>query len=280
MSRNGRWSRFGPVVRQGIYCLWLAALALPGLTNTLAYAAENRITTVVYNDASQAKPIKLQAKRGFATVIEFEPKEYVISFNGHEAAGSGDSDGWIVDALAGQRLVFLKPKVSAQDTNLLIVTNKYSYVFDLRVLSDKSQESGVWRMAIVHPVAANEDTTRLVQSDPAKRPRNKKYSMQAQNGDEDFIPIAASDNGEFTYITIPEGHDVPAVFRVTDGQESMVNFHMEGYTVVIHEVAKQFVLRFGKQVVSVWNDDYARRIKPPSADDNRLLIGNNAVAGS
>ena len=44
-----------------------------------------------------------------------------------------------------------------------------------------------------------------------------------------------------------------------DDSETMVNTHMEGDnkdTIVIHGVAKHYVLRLSKQVVGVWNEAY------------------------
>lgn len=115
--------------------------------------------------------------------------------------------------------------------------------------------------------------------------KNTHYSMQVMPQSEGIAPKAAWDDGNFTYFLIPNHREIPAVFKVTtDGietthpeianhgivrhdiinheairHETMVNTHMEGDnkdTLVIHGVAKQFVLRLSQQVVGIWNESY------------------------
>lgn len=100
--------------------------------------------------------------------------------------------------------------------------------------------------------------------------KNTHYSMQVMSQSEGIAPKAAWDDGNFTYLRLPNHREIPAVFKVTaDGKkttnneiisnETMVNMHMEGDnkdTTVIHGVAKQYVLRLSQQVVGIWNDAY------------------------
>ena len=61
----------------------------------------------------------------------------------------------------------------------------------------------------------------------------------------------------FHYLKFPNNRDFPVAFLVAaDGSESLVNSHVDGDTLVIHRVAPQLVLRFGKAVVSVFNDSF------------------------
>ena len=50
--------------------------------------------------------------------------------------------------------------------------------------------------------------------------------------------------------------DVDAVVFIVDKdrQETLVNYHMQGDYLVIHDVAKQFTLRDGSTVTSIYND--------------------------
>ena len=94
--------------------------------------------------------------------------------------------------------------------------------------------------------------------------------MQVMPQSEGIAPKAAWDDGNFTYLVIPNHREIPAVFKVAaDGNkttnneitshETMVNTHMEGDNkdiVVIHGVAKQYVLRLSQQVVGIWNEAY------------------------
>jgi len=103
-------------------------------------------------------------------------------------------------------------------------------------------------------------------------PRNFKYSMQAMPGSDDIMPSRVYDDGRFTYITIPNNREIPVVFMVSnDDSESLTNYHMEcgdpdkqcSDTIVVHQVAKRFVMRLSKEVVGLWNDAYDIDGVPP-----------------
>jgi type IV secretion system protein VirB9 len=81
--------------------------------------------------------------------------------------------------------------------------------------------------------------------------------MQVMSKSDDIAPTAAWDDGRFTYLRIPNNRRMPAIFRVADdGTESVVDRHVDGDTIVVHEVAKRFVLRLSNEVVGIWNDAY------------------------
>lgn len=252
-------------------CACLVLLA----TDAQAAAEEQQIRNLILSPAELGKPIRVESKRGYATLVEFDKKETVQNFKGQEAAAAGDMDGWEVQTSPGQNLLFLKPKMAAQNTNLILITNRHSYVFDLRVLDDKSPKKGIWRLMIEQGKGGPSPAT--IQEATAPQKRNTQYSMQAASGQEDFIPTEAWDDGVFTYLTLPSGGDVPAIFKVTEGEESAVNFRMDGETVVIHETGRQFVMRIGKQVVSIWNEGYGKRNQLPKPEANRILISSGAA---
>ncbi|MDZ4212003.1 MAG: TrbG/VirB9 family P-type conjugative transfer protein, partial [Methylotenera sp.] len=189
-----------------------------------------------------------------------------------EVAG-GDSAGWEIVATKGNNDIFMKPKSSAHDTNLVVATDRRSYAFDLRILSDRSSEIATWHLAFTYakpvtelpPLTAaqievlNKAKVKTLQAAPQPK-KNTQYSMQVMPASDEIAPTAAWDDGTFTYLRIPNHREIPTVFRVTaDGTESMVNTHMEGDnkdTIVIHGVAKRYVLRLSSQVVGIWNDAY------------------------
>ena len=60
-------------------------------------------------------------------------------------------------------------------------------------------------------------------------------------------PVAVSDDGVQTRLTFDARGEWPAIFVANaDGSESLVNFHAEGTTAVVHRVAREFVLRRGR----------------------------------
>ncbi len=76
-------------------------------------------------------------------------------------------------------------------------------------------------------------------------------------GNGDIMPKKVWDDGRFTYIAMGNNREIPAAFKV-DGNngESTVNLHTEGQLLVIHEVARRFVLRLDKQEVGIWNEAF------------------------
>ena len=244
-------------------------------TSAFAEALDTKVQRIAY-DPNAATLIK--AKHGFVTHIDLAADEHIVK----DGVGGGDGDNWMVSANVGSNFILIKPKKNAHDCNLTVKTDKRSYVFDLRVLSHRATDKGTWRVAFTYeneaPTLA-EIKQRSAQAELAQIKaqqailppvKNTHYSMQVMPQSEGIAPKAAWDDGNFTYLYIPNHREIPAVFRVTvdDNQlnhnettrhETMVNMHMAGDnkdTIVIHGVAKQYVLRLSQQVVGVWNEAY------------------------
>lgn len=95
----------------------------------------------------------------------------------------------------------------------------------------------------------------------SSKPGSKKnfdYDQTIGEGAESIRPSLVFDNGIFTYFKYPANRPVPAIFAVNAyGEESRVNPHMEkGDLYVVRTRAAQFVLRRGRQVISIWNNSY------------------------
>jgi len=242
--------------------LWLVGLMmvspvvraydLPG------WSDDSRVRQIVY---APDAVVRIQAQRGFATHIALDPHEQI------QVVAPGDRDGWQVVANRGDHDVYLKPQLAAHDSNLEIRTDKRSYSFDLVVLPVKAKFGNgdeMYRVTFVYPdevkaQAHAETDAEIVAQRLGRSPvvRNTEYSMQVMSHSDDIAPTAAWDDGRFTYICIPNNRRIPAIFRVAeDGTESVVDRHMEDDTIVVHEVAKRFVLRLGNEVVGIWNDAY------------------------
>ena len=223
-----------------------------------------RIMVLDYDEDAQDKTIPILTKRGFVTQIDFGKGESIESLGGtsQAAALTGDADGWIVVGRKGDRHLYLKPKSEAYPSNLLVVTNRYNYAFELRILPDESRSDGVWRLSFRYPndglsnaeVRANQVAYAL--GAPNEK-RNLKYRVELIRGNGDILPKKVWDDGRFTYIAMGNNREIPAAFKVdgNDG-ESTVNLHTEGQLLVIHEVARRFLLRLDKQEVGIWNEAF------------------------
>jgi len=235
------------------------AVDLPG------WADDSRVRQVIYR---ADEVVRVEAQRGFATHIALDSHEQI------QVVAPGDRDGWQVIANKGDHDVYLKPQLAAHDSNLEIRTDRRSYSFDLMVLPLQSKfgnDRVMYRVTFVYldelaKQAHADSDAGLVAQRLAQPPavRNARYSMQAVPHSDDIAPTAAWDDGRFTYLRIPHNRRMPAIFRVADdGTESVVDKHVEGDTIVVHEVAKRFVLRLGDEVVGIWNDAYDMDGAPP-----------------
>ena len=244
------------------------------------WSDDSRVRQIVY--ASDAV-VRIEAQRGFATHIALDPHEQI------QVVAPGDRDGWQVVANRGDHDVYLKPQLAAHDSNLEIRTDKRSYSFDLVVLPLKAKFGNgdeMYRVTFVYPdevkaqTHAEADAALLAQrlAQPSVV-RNTRYSMQVMPHSDDIAPIAAWDDGRFTYLRIPDNRRIPAIFRVADdGTESVVARHMADDMIVVHEVAKRFVLRLGDEVVGIWNDAYDMDGVPPH--DGTTVMGVKRVLRS
>jgi type IV secretion system protein VirB9 len=67
-------------------------------------------------------------------------------------------------------------------------------------------------------------------------------------------PVAASDDGVHTRLRFAANSDLPAIFvRNEDGSESLLNFSMDAGDLIVHRVARRFVLRRGNLTGCVVN---------------------------
>ena len=247
-----------------LVCL-LAANPVARAYTVPGWSDDSRVRQIIYRADAV---VRVEAQRGFATHIALDPQEHI------QVVAPGDRDGWQVVANKGDHDVYLKPQLAAHDSNLEIRTDRRSYSFDLVVLPLRAKfgnDEEMYRVTFVYPDQAKaqeqaESDAALVSRRLAQPPtvRNTRYSMQVMPHSDDIAPTAAWDDGRFTYVRIPANRRIPAIFRVADdGTESTVDKHIEGDTIVVHEVAKRFVLRLGQEVVGVWNDAYDMDGVPP-----------------
>lgn len=246
------------------------------------WSSDSRVRRVLYQSD---EVVRIVAQRGFATHIALDPSEHI------QVVAPGDRDGWQIVARKGDHDVYLKPQLAAHDSNLEIRTDKRSYSFDLVVLSLTAKfdnDAAMYRVTFGYLPSADdvkktraERAVEMVRQRLAAPPavRNTAYSMQVMPNSDDIAPTAAWDDGRFTYIRIPNNRRIPAIFRVADNKnESVVDKHIDGDTIVVHEIAKRFVLRLGDEVVGLWNGAYDRDGVPPK--DGTTIDGVKRVLRS
>ena len=209
-----------------------------------------RVREIEYEEA---QVVQLPGYVGYHIHLELAPEEAFV------ALGTGDSAA--LDVAAEGPHVMLKPKAAQVATNLTLVSSRRVYHFEYRA-SDAAppREAAIFSLRFRYPEPVREVTpvaTPAVAAEPAPVPRpiNREYWFC---GFPSLQPVAASDDGVQTRLTFADRGEWPAIFvRNEDGSESLVNFHAEGTTAVVHRVAPEFVLRRGRLVGCVENRGYA-----------------------
>lgn len=201
-------------------------------------------------------------RAGNATLIQFEEGEVIDG--PASGLGMGDTRAWKVGA-KGNWVIF-KPDAMGAATNMVIVTDRRRYVFAL--VSAHGRESPCWSLSFDYPDtrarSSIEAAARSARAAAALRAgvtgasgavrQNLNYEMR---GDTVLAPTALWDDGRFTYFQYATSRDLPVTFRILpDGEEALVNSHVDGDTVVVHETSAQFVLRLGQAVLGIRNNAY------------------------
>jgi len=204
-------------------------------------AADYRVKVVQY-DVSNV--VVLHGRYGYQTQITFSPNETI------QGVSIGDSMAW--QAVPVQNHLFIKP-VAESRTNMTVITNTRTYNFQLDSLG--GNVTPTYKLSFSYTDGGYDQTgmpNAVASFDPDKL--NWKYSF---TGDKKIAPITAFDNGQFTYFKFKNDGitHLPAVFIVDKNRnETLVNFHMQGQYMVVNTVAKQFTLRDGENVASVYNN--------------------------
>jgi type IV secretion system protein VirB9 len=193
----------------------------------------------------------------YASVIEFSHDEEIRTIS------MGDSTAWMLNP-SGFRL-FLKPVEQDATTNMMLITNKRVYLFELhaRETDDIDDKDMVFVTRFVYTdgdgggsgatITNYLDSVPDPLSDPAKY--NLKYSI---SGTDEIAPIRIFDDGQFTFFQFRDKNaEVPAFFMVDDkGNEALINYRTRGDYIVVERVAKRFTLRHGDLIVCVFNDGW------------------------
>lgn len=237
--------------------------------------ADSRIRTEVY---SENRVYPIYAAIGKAAMVQLEPDEHIS--NANTLVGVGYSEAW-THAVRGNNVIF-KPKSPEPVTNMIIVSNKRTYAFDLKMANPKNPPTYILRFD--YPDARNQEQAALrTKQDRALKTLTDTgavHDVMLSNhlyfgkGSKKLAPTAMWDNGRFTYLKFNNGRDVPTVYRVeTDGSETLLNTHRENDTTVIHEVNTKIILRLGRAVLLIENRGFNPKgtFNHTGTDDNQSV---------
>ena len=234
----------------------LSAGAVPGIRAGTERAPEPdglhdwRIREVTY---ASDEIYRLKGFVGFQIDIEFERGESFVGL------GTGDIEGL---AFASQENhLFLKPRAAGGATNLTVLTTRRAYHFDYTVSDhrpDPAFGDVIYVLRFLYapaPSATPAPADGSLERAAATRPRNPDYGYC---GSPDLKPEAAWDDGVQTHVRFGARQELPAIFvHNDDGSESLVNFNVSGGDLVVHRIARQFIVRRGRLAGCIVNRAYS-----------------------
>ena len=203
-------------------------------------SADSHIKMVQYDPNNV---VLLKGRYGYQTEISFAANETV------QSVSLGDSLAWQAVPVANH--LFIKP-VASSNTNMTVLTNLNSYNFQLD--SQNTNIQPTYKLQFIYAQGGYTLTGANAVSEFNPDKLNWKYSY---TGEKALAPITAFDDGKFTYFKFKDGgaSRMPSIFIVDKNRnETLVNYHMQGEYMVVNSVAKQFTLRDGEIVTSVYNE--------------------------
>jgi type IV secretion system protein VirB9 len=223
-------------------------------TTPLPGATDARVRTAIYRSD---EVFALSGVVGFQIDLEFASNERFVGL------AAGDIDGIGFETQANH--LFLKPKAPRLATNLTILTDRRAYQIEYRAQRNTEATDRIYALRFLYPDDEAARATLLAsaaaQATLAKQMNNELQQARAPInldyaycGPKSLRPEAASDDGVQTRLVFGNRAEWPAVFvRNDDGTESLVNFTVTSDTLVIHRIARQFILRRGKLIACVVN---------------------------
>lgn len=243
-----------PALPSFALCVALAATASHAEVGTVPSANDARIQTARYTGDNI---IRIAAAEGVVTTIELSKSEEIKDF------AMGDRDAW--HAAINGNLFVLKPKDVKADTNLTLFTNRRSYLFELRTTSRTARNVAYWvRLQYPEGDATTPEGVALARQEADRK--QMKVDLVASSlegnlnydywivGPRELQPLSMHDNGRQTYMLFSAANALPAAFIIEpDGTESLVDYHVEDDTMVLHRVVARVILRRGALVAGITN---------------------------
>lgn len=224
---------------------------------------DNRIRNEVYNKDAV---YNVFTKVGRASLIQFEDDETLV-VSPSSILGIGEANDWDL-GVRGSSLA-IKPLKAKPATNLVVVTNKRSYAFELLPAPKNAVPTYILRYryfdteqarAAAEAAAEAKRVGITAASKAAKIKINTDYAWKGSN--ELFKPTAAYDDGRFTRLIYDSAAELPVFYKVLpDGTEALLNYNVDPADrriVILQEVIRTARARQGNDVIEIVNQAYTQ----------------------
>ena len=264
---------------------FLAALLVASALATPAAADDARLVERTYDPAAV---VRIDGKAGVQATIRFAEDEHI------ENVAIGDSQKWQVTPNKRANLLFVKPLSERAATNMTVVTDRRTYLFDL--VANPAIRTPLYVLAFSYPDEENDaqradaagatgtDAPSAVElaaaSDPyaVVDPASLNFAWGSK-GEAKLLPRRIYDDGNATFLTWPEGTPLPAILiKNHKGDEGPVNFAVRGEMIVVEGVPREIVLRSGEDSAVLTHRGPARSAPAQTARSLAQAGADNAEA--
>src|SRR5690606_6177293 len=180
--------------------------------------------------------VKVEGRAGVQATIRFDEDEHI------ENVAIGDSQKWQVTPNKRANLLFVKPLEERAMTNMTVVTDRHTYLFDL--VASPTHRNPVYVLAFTYPEEPEEvqqaespivpegpnaiELAAAIDPYAVVDPAELNFAW-AQKGDRNLLPGQIYDDGNATFITWPAGSPIPAILiKDHKGNEGPVNYAVRG----------------------------------------------------
>lgn len=213
---------------------------------------DHHIQTVRYNPDDV---VTVHVSPGSATLIQLQQGEALSG--GAAGLGLGDPEAW--DIAVKEQNIWLRPKAEEPDTNISMVTNRRTYVLQL-----KSSNTPAWLVRFDYPAPPTDPFGRHPLPSTSATPCMTTTHINRQfaaRGDTAIWPVEVWSDGRFTCMRFAGNRDLPTVTRVLPshdnperGVEALPNTQMKDDVLVIHSTDSYYRLRLGDLVAGIKTD--------------------------
>jgi type IV secretion system protein VirB9 len=196
---------------------------------------------------SEGALYQVYAAPGQITTIALEPGE---SLTGAGPIAAGDTARWIIgDTESGSGTtrrvhVLVKPTRTDITTNLVITTDRRTYMIELRAGETPYMPAVAWAYPQVASQRSNIPTAPII---PAVGARNYRYGLAGDAPP--WRPVSVYDDGRRVYVEFPRGivqGEMPPIFVIgSDGQPEIVNSRIYSNVLIVDRLFGAAELRLG-----------------------------------
>ena len=209
-----------------------------------------RIRSMLY---TPDKVVRFTARPGYQSSIRFGPDERI------ENVAVGDSAAWQVTPNKRGDYLFIKPLVAGARSNLMVVTDRRTYLFDLEApRAGRPTYALSFRYPDFPAPGSVEPAPQLVApaavalaSAAPPLPVVRNFGWQAR-GAKSLRPTRVYDDSKAVYLGWPETSALPAILLpAPDKTESPVNYKVENGYIVVDGLPQQIIIRRGREQATV-----------------------------